>query len=41
MDVIVVLAAAGLIAALGWLVFGPRRAGAARVEGGVHRVVTT
>ncbi|MFC4463574.1 hypothetical protein ACFPH6_02970 [Streptomyces xiangluensis] len=41
MDVVVVLAAAGLIAALGWFFFGPRRAGAARVEGGVQRVEVT
>ncbi|CAM5572970.1 heavy metal translocating P-type ATPase [Streptomyces aurantiogriseus] len=40
-DVVVVLAAAGLIAALGWFFFGPRRAGVARVEGGVQRVKVT
>ncbi|TLS41216.1 heavy metal translocating P-type ATPase [Streptomyces montanus] len=40
-DVVVVLAAAGLIAALGWFFFGPRRAGAARLEGGVQRVEVT
>ncbi|ALV33554.1 heavy metal translocating P-type ATPase [Streptomyces sp. CdTB01] len=40
-DVVVVLAAAGLIAALGWFFFGPRRAGAARLEDGVQRVEVT
>ncbi|WP_436841907.1 hypothetical protein [Streptomyces bobili] len=40
-DAVVVLAATGLIAALGWFFFGPRRAGAARVEGGVQRVEVT
>ncbi|MGW3124081.1 heavy metal translocating P-type ATPase [Streptomyces sp. NPDC001107] len=40
-DVVVVLAAALLIAALGWYFFGPRRAGAARLEGGVQRVEVT
>ncbi|MFI5571354.1 heavy metal translocating P-type ATPase [Streptomyces sp. NPDC051740] len=40
-DVVVVIAAAGLIAALCWFFFGPRRAGAARVEGGVQRVEIT
>ncbi|WP_235989410.1 cupredoxin domain-containing protein [Streptomyces ureilyticus] len=38
---VVVLAAAGLIAALGWFFFGSRRAGAARMEGGVQRVEVT
>lgn len=40
-DVVVVLAAVGLIASLGWFFFGPRRAGAARLEGGVQRVQVT
>src|SRR5512143_4372677 len=40
-DVVVVLAAAALIAALGWFFFGPRCAGAVRVEGGVQRVEVT
>ncbi|MDQ0958125.1 Cu+-exporting ATPase [Streptomyces sp. B4I13] len=40
-DVVVVLAAAGLLAALGWFFFGPRRAGAARLVGGVQRVEVT
>ena len=33
LDVVVVLAAVLSIAGLGWFFFGPRRAGAARVEG--------
>ncbi|MEU0396477.1 heavy metal translocating P-type ATPase [Streptomyces sp. NPDC006208] len=41
LDVVVVLVAAGLIAALGWFFFGPRRVGAARVEGGIQRVQVT
>ncbi|MFE6282644.1 heavy metal translocating P-type ATPase [Streptomyces sp. NPDC057877] len=40
-DVVVVLASAALVAALGWYFFGPRRAGAARWEGGVQRVEVT
>ncbi|MFF4871463.1 heavy metal translocating P-type ATPase [Streptomyces sp. NPDC000961] len=40
-DVIVVVVAAGLIAVLGWYFFGPRKAGTARVEGGVQRVDVT
>ena len=40
-DVVVVLAAVGLIASLGWFFFGPRRTGAARLEGGVQRVQVT
>ncbi|MFC4463541.1 heavy metal translocating P-type ATPase [Streptomyces xiangluensis] len=40
-DAVVVLAAAGLIAALGWFFFGRRRAGAARLVGGVQRVEVT
>jgi P-type Cu+ transporter len=41
LDVVVVLAALLLVAALGWFFFGPRRAGAARVEGGVQRMEVT
>ncbi|CAM5606362.1 hypothetical protein [Streptomyces aurantiogriseus] len=41
LDVVVVLAAVLLVAGLGWFFFGPRRAGAARVEGGVQRVEVT
>jgi P-type Cu+ transporter len=41
LDVVVVLAAVLSIAGLGWFFFGPRRAGAARVEGGVQRVEVT
>ncbi|MFD0508797.1 cupredoxin domain-containing protein [Streptomyces chiangmaiensis] len=41
LEVVVVLASAVLIAALGWYFFGPRRAGAARLEDGVQRVVVT
>ncbi|MFH0241267.1 heavy metal translocating P-type ATPase [Streptomyces sp. HK10] len=37
-DTVVVLASAVLVAVLGWYFFGPRRVGAARVEGGVQRV---
>ncbi|MCX5275393.1 heavy metal translocating P-type ATPase [Streptomyces virginiae] len=40
-DVIVVLSAAVLIAGLGWFFFGPRRARAAHLEGGVQRVDVT
>ncbi|GHH85528.1 heavy metal translocating P-type ATPase [Streptomyces capitiformicae] len=40
-DVVVILASAVLVAALGWYFFGPRRAGAARLEGGVQRVEVT
>ncbi|MFI2431824.1 heavy metal translocating P-type ATPase [Streptomyces sp. NPDC018693] len=40
-DVVVVLASAVLVAVLGWYFFGPRRAGAARLEGGVQRVEVT
>ncbi|MFF4548426.1 heavy metal translocating P-type ATPase [Streptomyces sp. NPDC001406] len=41
LEVVVVLASAVLIAALGWYFFGPRRAGAARLVGGVQRVDVT
>ncbi|TQK45138.1 Cu+-exporting ATPase [Streptomyces sp. SLBN-118] len=41
LDVVVILAAAMLIAGLGWFFFGPRRAGSARIEGGVQRVEVT
>ncbi|MEU6379827.1 heavy metal translocating P-type ATPase [Streptomyces sp. NPDC046909] len=40
-DVVVVLASAVLVGALGWYFFGPRRAGTARLEGGVQRVEVT
>ncbi|MGW7456302.1 heavy metal translocating P-type ATPase [Streptomyces sp. NPDC054797] len=40
-DVIVVLSAGVLIAGLGWFFFGPRRARAAQLEGGVQRVEVT
>ncbi|QKW01689.1 heavy metal translocating P-type ATPase [Streptomyces sp. NA02536] len=40
-DIVVVLASAVLVAVLGWYFFGPRRAGAARLEGGVQRVEVT
>ncbi|ALV33225.1 heavy metal translocating P-type ATPase [Streptomyces sp. CdTB01] len=40
-DVVVVLASTVLIAGLGWYFFGPRRAGGARLEGGVQRVEVT
>ncbi|WP_406728558.1 heavy metal translocating P-type ATPase [Streptomyces sp. GD-15H] len=41
LEVVVVAASAVLIGALGWYFFGPRRAGAARLEGGVQRVEVT
>ncbi|WP_406723532.1 heavy metal translocating P-type ATPase [Streptomyces sp. GD-15H] len=41
LEIVVVLATAVLIGALGWYFFGPRRAGAARLEGGVQRVEVT
>ncbi|GGT42404.1 heavy metal translocating P-type ATPase [Streptomyces chromofuscus] len=41
LEVVVLLASAVLIAALGWYFFGPRRVGAARLEGGVQRVEVT
>ncbi|MGW6396416.1 heavy metal translocating P-type ATPase, partial [Streptomyces sp. NPDC055103] len=40
-DVIIVVVAAGLIAVLGWYFFGPRKAGTARLEGGVQRIDVT
>jgi P-type Cu+ transporter len=40
-DVVVPAASAVLVALLGWYFFGPRRAGAARLEGGVQRVEVT
>ncbi|KUL22175.1 heavy metal translocating P-type ATPase [Streptomyces regalis] len=40
-DIVVVLASAVLVAVLGRYFFGPRRAGAARLEGGVQRVEVT
>ncbi|MEU1925096.1 heavy metal translocating P-type ATPase [Streptomyces albogriseolus] len=40
-DVVVVVFAAVLIAALGWFFFGPRRARSALIEGGVQRVEVT
>ncbi|ARZ66715.1 ATPase P [Streptomyces albireticuli] len=40
-DAIAAVVAAGLIAALGWFFFGPRRAGAAKIEDGVQRADIT
>ncbi|MFE9842070.1 heavy metal translocating P-type ATPase [Streptomyces goshikiensis] len=40
-DIMVVVAAVVLITGLGWFFFGPRRAGSARLEGGVQRVEVT
>ena len=37
-DVVVLLAAAAVVAGLGWFFFGPRRARTALVAGGVQRV---
>jgi Cu+-exporting ATPase len=41
LDAVVVAASAALTAVLGWFFFGPRRAGAAQVEGGAQRVEVT
>ncbi|MFD8501252.1 heavy metal translocating P-type ATPase [Streptomyces sp. NPDC059687] len=41
LEIVVVLASALLIIVLAWYFFGPRRAGAARLEGGVQRVEVT
>ncbi|MGQ4420010.1 HAD-IC family P-type ATPase [Streptomyces sp. SAS_269] len=41
LDIVVGLASAALVGALGWYFFGPRRAGAARLDGGVQRVEVT
>ncbi|MEU9046310.1 MULTISPECIES: hypothetical protein [unclassified Kitasatospora] len=40
-DIVVMVAAAVLIAGLGWYFFGPRRAQSARLEGRVQRVDVT
>src|SRR6266851_9709648 len=40
-DIIVVLAAAAAVGGLGWFFFGPRRARAAELSGGVQRVRVT
>src|SRR6266702_2188778 len=40
-DIVVVIAAAAAIAGLGWFFFGPRRARAAELAGGVQRVTVT
>ena len=40
-DVVVLVSAAAVIAALGWYFFGPRRARTARLTGGVQRVEIT
>ncbi|MFI1204404.1 heavy metal translocating P-type ATPase [Streptomyces sp. NPDC020883] len=40
-EIVVALVAAGLVAALGWFFFGPRKARTARVEGGVQRAEIT
>ncbi|MFD7627781.1 heavy metal translocating P-type ATPase [Streptomyces sp. NPDC059851] len=40
-DVTVIVAAVVLIGGLGWYFFGPRRAGATRLEGGVQRLDVT
>src|SRR5713226_3593210 len=40
-DIIVLLAAAGAVSALGWFFFGPRRARAAELAGGVQRAAVT
>ncbi|MFD8231630.1 heavy metal translocating P-type ATPase [Streptomyces sp. NPDC059696] len=41
LDVVVVVAAVLSVGGLGWFFFGPRRAGAARIEDGVQRVEVT
>ena len=40
-DIIVILAAAAALAGLGWLFFGPRKATAAVLAGGVQRLEVT
>ncbi|MFI7061732.1 heavy metal translocating P-type ATPase [Kribbella sp. NPDC050124] len=40
-DVLVLVASAGLIAALAWFFFGPRRTSSARMDAGVQRVEVT
>ncbi len=40
-DIFVLVVSSALIGALSWFFFGPRRSGAARVEGGVQRVEVT
>ncbi len=40
-DIVVVLAAAAALAGLGWFFFGPRRASAAELSGGVQRATVT
>ena len=40
-DIVVVLAAAAALAGLGWFFFGPRRASAAELAGGVQRATVT
>lgn len=40
-DIIVLLAAAGAIAGLGWFFFDPRRAHTAELAGGVQRLQVT
>jgi P-type Cu+ transporter len=40
-DIVVMLAAAAALAGLGWFFFGPRKAGAAELTGGVQRATVT
>ena len=40
-DIVVVLAAAAALAGLGWFFFGPRKASAAELAGGVQRATVT
>src|SRR4051812_48094452 len=40
-DVVVLVAAVALASGLGWFFFGPRRAAAAQVTGGVQRATVT
>ena len=40
-DLVVVVVSAALLGALGWFFFGPRRARAAEMAGGIQRVAVT
>ena len=40
-DIIVILAAVAALAGLGWFFFGPRKATAAALAGGVQRLAVT
>lgn len=40
-DIVVLLAAVAALGGLGWFFFGPRKAGAAELAGGVQRATVT